>query len=148
MLSPWLGANSCYSFPSVVCYAQKEAPRPVRGGGRKSEVFAMFQPNDVDQVPQEEWEEFKKKAAKDELYYTGPGDLLDTPEGRAKFCRLNESGAFRKPDPGFPGFHIWVFNNQGEGMVVKKRSRVDPALMEDVEYNAEGVEISRSYEPA
>ena len=108
----------------------------------------MFQPNDVDQVPQEEWEEFKKKAAQDELYYSGPGDLLDTPEGRAKFCRLNESGAFRKPDPEFRGFHIWVFNNRGEGMVVKKRSRVDPALMEDVEYNADGVEISRSYEPA
>ena len=33
-------------------------------------------------------------------------------------------------------------------MVVKKRSRVDPMLMEDVEYNADGVEISRSYEPA
>jgi hypothetical protein len=55
---------------------------------------------------------------------------------------------FRKPDPDFPGYQIYVFNNQGEGMVIKKRSRVDPALMEDVEYNAEGVEISRSYEPA
>ncbi|MBO5555882.1 MAG: hypothetical protein J5927_01735 [Oscillospiraceae bacterium] len=108
----------------------------------------MYQPNDVDQVPQEEWEEFKKKAAKDELFYTGPGDLLDTPEGRSKFCRLNESGAFRKPDPENPGYTIWVFNNKGEGMVVKKRSRVDPMLMEDVEYNADGVEISRSYEPA
>ena len=108
----------------------------------------MYQPNDVDKVPQEEWEEFKKKAAKDELYYAGPGDLLDTPEGRSKFCRLNDSGAFRKPDPDFPGYTIWVFNNKGEGMVVKKRSRVDPMLMEDVEYNADGVEISRSYEPA
>ena len=108
----------------------------------------MFQPNDVNKVPEEEWEEFKKKAAQDELYYSGPGDLLDTPEGRSKFCRLNESGAFRKPDPQFSGYYIWVFNNQGEGMVVKKRSRVDPALMEDVEYNADGVEISRSYEPA
>lgn len=27
----------------------------------------------------------------DELFYTGEGDLLDTPEGRAKFCRINES---------------------------------------------------------
>ena len=108
----------------------------------------MIQPNDVNQVSEEDWEEFKKKAAKDELYYTGPGDLLDTPEGRAKFCRLNESGMFRKPDPQFPGYHIFVFNNQGEGMVVKKRSRIDPMLMEDVEFNAEGVEISRSYEPA
>ena len=108
----------------------------------------MFQPNDVNNVPEEEWEEFKKKAAQDELYYSGPGDLLDTAEGRAKFCRLNESGAFRKPDPAYRGYFIWVFNNQGEGMVVKRRSRVDPALMEDVEFNAEGVEISRSYEPA
>ena len=108
----------------------------------------MIQPNDINKVPDEEWEAFKKRAAKDELFYTGPGDLLDTPEGRSKFCRLNESGLFRKPDPDFPGYQIYVFNNQGEGMVVKKRSRVDPALMEDVEYNAEGVEISRSYEPA
>ena len=108
----------------------------------------MIQPNDVNRVSDEEWEDFKKRAAEDELYYTGPGDLLDTPEGREKFCRLNESGMFRKPDPDFPGYQIYVFNNQGEGMVIKKRSRVDPALMEDVEYNAEGVEISRSYEPA
>ena len=108
----------------------------------------MIDPREVDKVPDEEWEEFKKRAAKDELFYTGPGDLLDTPEGRSKFCRLNDSGAFRKPDPDFPGYTIWVFNNKGEGMVVKKRSRVDPMLMEDVEYNADGVEISRSYEPA
>ena len=33
-------------------------------------------------------------------------------------------------------------------MVIKKRSRVDPALMENVEYDAEGKELSRSYEPA
>ena len=33
-------------------------------------------------------------------------------------------------------------------MVVKKRSHVDPMLMEDIEYDAEGKEISRSYEPA
>ena len=33
-------------------------------------------------------------------------------------------------------------------MVVKKRNRVDPRLMEDVEFDAEGKEISRSYEPA
>ena len=55
---------------------------------------------------------------------------------------------FRKPDPEFPGYKIWVFNNKGKGMVVKKRSRVDPQLMENVEYDADGSEISRSYEPA
>ena len=108
----------------------------------------MYQPNDVNNVPEEEWEEFKKKAAQDELYYSGPGDLLDTPEGRAKFCRLNKTSIFRKPDPEFPGYKIWVFNNQGEGMVIKKRSKVDPRLMEDIEYDAEGKEISKSFEPA
>ena len=50
--------------------------------------------------------------------------------------------------PSVPGYSIYVFNNQGEGLVVKKRSRADPSLMEDVEYDAEGKEISRSYEPA
>ena len=45
----------------------------------------MYQPNDVNKVSDEDWEEFKKKAAQDELYYTGPGDLLDTPEGRRAF---------------------------------------------------------------
>ncbi len=108
----------------------------------------MLDPRDVDNVPEEEWEQFKKDAVRDELYYDGPGDLLDTPEGRAKFCRLNTSGVFRKPDPEFPGYKIWVFNNQGQGMVVKKRSRVDPRLMEDVEFGADGQELSRSYEPA
>ena len=108
----------------------------------------MYQPNDVNNGPEEEWEEFKKRAMQDELFYRGTGDLLDTPEGRAKFCRLNVSGAFNKDDPEFRGYKIWVFNNQGQGMVVKKRSRVDPALMENVEYDAEGKELSRSYEPA
>ncbi len=108
----------------------------------------MIQPNDVDKIEDEDWEAFKKRAMQDELYYSGPGDLLDTPEGRAKFCRLNESGMFRKPDPAYPRYNIFVFNNQGEGMVVKRRSRVDPALMEDVEYDASGMEISKSYEPA
>jgi len=108
----------------------------------------MIQPNDVNHVDAKDWESFKQKALADELYYQGPGDLLDTPEGRAKFCRLNESGMFRKQDAEYPGYNIYVFNNRGEGMVVKRRSRVDPSLMEDVEYNAEGIEISRSYEPA
>ena len=108
----------------------------------------MINPNDVMKVGDEDWEQFKKDAVKDELYYSGPGDLLDTAEGRAKFCRLNETGVFRKPDPDFPGYKIWVFNNQAQGMVVKKRSRVDPRLMEDIEYDADGKEISKSFEPA
>ena len=108
----------------------------------------MIQPKDVDRVGDEEWEEFKKRAVRDELYYAGPGDLLDTAEGRSRFCRLNVSGMFRKPDPLYPGYYITVFNNQGTGMVVKRRSRVDPTLMEDVEFNADGVEISKSFEPA
>ena len=108
----------------------------------------MIQPNDVMKVENEQWEDFKKQAAKDQLYYSGPGDLLDTAEGRAKFCRLNESSVFRKDDPDYPNYKIWVFNNRVQGMVIKKRSRVDPALMENVEYDADGNEISRSYEPA
>ena len=108
----------------------------------------MIEPNDVMKVGEKDWEQFKKDAAKDELYYSGPGDLLDTAEGRAKFCRLNETGVFRKPDPDYPGYKIWVFNNQGQGMVVKKRSRVDPRLMEDIEYDADGKELSKSFEPA
>ncbi len=108
----------------------------------------MIQPDDVMKVENEDWEEFKKKAAGDELYYSGPGDMLDTAEGRAKFCRLNDTGVFRKPDPDYPNYKIWVFNSQGQGLVVKKRSRVDPALMENVEYGPDGLELSRSYEPA
>ena len=82
----------------------------------------MIQPNDVDKVENEDWEAFKKRAMQDELYYNGPGDLLDTAEGRAKFCRLNKTSIFRKPDPEFPGYKIWVFNNQGQGLVVKSKS--------------------------
>ena len=108
----------------------------------------MIQPNDVDKIENEDWEAFKKRAMQEETYYAGPGDLLDTAEGRATFCRCNDSGLFQKPDPLYPGYKIFVFNNHGEGMVVKRRSRVDPALMEDVEFNADGVEISKSYEPA
>ena len=64
----------------------------------------MIEPNDVMKVDDKDWEQFKKEAAKDELFYSGPGDLLDTPEGREKFCRLNETGVFRKPDPDFSVF--------------------------------------------
>ena len=118
---------------------------------KKMKLFAeevMIDPKDIDLVDDSEWEEFKKRAMKDELFYKGEGDLLDTAEGRAKFCALNKTTIFRKDDPQFPGYKIWVFNNQGQGMVIKKRSRVDPSIMEDIEYNAEGIEISKSYEPA
>ena len=108
----------------------------------------MTQPNDVLRVSDEDWEQFKKEVSKEQLYYAGPGDLLDTPEGRKNFCLLNDSGLFRKDDPAYPGYKIWVFNNQGEGMVIKKRSSADPSLMENIEYNAEGIEISKSFEPA
>ena len=108
----------------------------------------MLMPKDIDKVQDENWEDFKKEAMQDELYYNGPGDLLDTAEGRAKFCRLNASSVFRKPDPVYPTHQIWVFNLQGQGLIIKKRSRVDPMLMEDIEYDAEGKEVSKSYEPA
>lgn len=108
----------------------------------------MIEPKDVLACEDAQWEEFKKKAVKDELYYAGEGDLLDTPEGRKKFCALNETSVFRKPDPANPGYKIWVFNLQGQGLIVKKRSKVDPQLMENTEYNAEGIEVSKSFEPA
>ena len=108
----------------------------------------MTQPNDVMRVSDEDWEQFKKDVSKEALFYNGPGDLLDTPEGRKAFCLLNESGLFRKDDPLYPGYKIWVFNNQGEGMVIKKRSRADPSLMENTEFDASGNEISKSFEPA
>ena len=108
----------------------------------------MIQPKDIDHVSDEEWEDFKKKALQDELFYNGPGDLLDTPEGRARFCRLNESGLFNKQDPDFPMHKIWVFNLQGQGLIIKRRSHVDPTLMENTDYDAEGNEIGKNYEPA
>ena len=108
----------------------------------------MIEPNDVMKVEDADWEKFKEEADKDELYYSGPGDLLDTAEGRAKFCRLNKTGVFQKPDPQFPGSQIWVFTVLGEGLIIKKRSRVDPAIMENVEYDAQGSEAGKSFEPA
>ena len=98
----------------------------------------MIDPRDVMKVDDENWEEFKKQAVKDELYYNGPGDLLDTPEGRAKFCRLNKTSVFNKPDPEFPAYKIWVYNLQGQGLIVKKLSRVDHSVMENIEYDADG----------
>ena len=108
----------------------------------------MIQPEDVNKTEDRDWEDFKARAQQDPLYYNGPGDLLDTAEGRAKFCRLNETGVFRKQDPMYPSHKIWVFNLQGQGMTIKKRSRVDPALMEDIDYDADGNETGKSYEPA
>ena len=59
----------------------------------------MIEPNDVMKVDDKDWEQFKQDAYKDELYYGGPGDLLDSPEGRAKFCRLNKTGVFSEARP-------------------------------------------------
>jgi len=94
-----------------------------------------------------EFEEQDGYKYSDELYYTGEGDLLDTAEGRAKFCRLNESTVFRKKDPTVWNNYIWVFNNQGVGMTIKKQSHVDPQLMECVDFDADGNFVSKSYEP-
>ena len=44
----------------------------------------MIDPRDVMKVDDENWEAFKKEAMKDERVYNGPGDQLDTPEGRAR----------------------------------------------------------------
>ena len=48
----------------------------------------MIQPNDVIKTDDKDWEEFKKNAVKDELYYNGPGDLLDTAEGSVTVTRV------------------------------------------------------------
>lgn len=99
-------------------------------------------------------EEIKKEieqedgyAYSDELFYTGEGDLLDTAEGRANFCRLNETGVFRKMDNGVWRNYIWVYNVKGQGMTIRKQSRVDPKLMECIDYDADGNQISKSFDP-
>lgn len=83
----------------------------------------------------------------DELYYKGEGDILDTAEGRAKFCRLNETTVFKKKDPTVWNNYIWVYNNKGVGMTIRRQSHVDPELMEMIDYDADGNEISKSYGP-
>jgi len=83
----------------------------------------------------------------DELWYDGEGDLLDTEEGRAKFCRLNESSIYRKEDPNTYNDHIWVFNVKNVSMTIKKRSQVDPSLYECREYDADGKEINKFFDP-
>ena len=108
----------------------------------------MYNPNDVLKVSEEDWEEFKKEACKDELFYRGEGDLLDTAEGRAKFCRINETTVFKKKDPTVWNNYIWVFNNQGVGMTIKRQSHVDPKLMECIDYDADGNPTGKAYEPA
>ena len=107
----------------------------------------MYNPNDVLKVSEEDWEEFKKEACKDELFYRGEGDLLDTAEGRAKFCRINETTVFKKKDPTVWNNYIWVFNNQGVGMTIKRQSHVDPQLMECIDFDADGNPIGKAYEP-
>lgn len=60
----------------------------------------MIQPNDVMNIESENWEDFKKEAMKDALYYNGPGDLLDTEEGRAPLLPPERDGGFPKARPG------------------------------------------------
>lgn len=109
---------------------------------KKLRRFAMSQEDIKREISAEDQYNYS-----DELFYTGPGDLLDTAEGRAKFCRINETTVFRKKDPGTWNNYIWVFNNQGVGMTIKKQSRVDPQLMECIDYDADGNEIGKAYEP-
>jgi hypothetical protein len=102
-----------------------------------------------DEKTKDPFDEIEERTFKiDKLWYDGEGDLLDTAEGRAKFCRLAETSIFSKPDPAFFNSSIWVYNVQGESLVIKKRSTVDPTLYECVEYNADGGEIQKFYDPA
>jgi|GEM_PF-6717698 hypothetical protein len=83
-----------------------------------------------------------------EIWYSGEEDLLDSEEGRAVFCRVNETSIFRKKDPDFPQSYIEVYNVQNISITVAKRSRIDPTLTEVIEYDAEGKQLSKSFSPA
>lgn len=83
-----------------------------------------------------------------EIWYNGDDDLLSTEEGRATFCRINETSIFRKKDPAFPQSYIEVYNVQSVSITIAKRSRVDPTLTEVIEYDAEGKQQSKSFSPA
>lgn len=83
----------------------------------------------------------------EELWYNGEGDLLDTEEGRAKFCQLNKSSVFAKDDPDFFGSRITVFNIQGKTMTIKRRCKADPTLFESKVYDADGKQTDKFYEP-
>ena len=109
---------------------------------KKLRRFAMSQEDIKREISAEDQYNYS-----DELFYTGPGDLLDTAEGRAKFCRINETTVFRKKDPGTWNNYIWVFNNQGVGKTIKKQGRVDPQLMEFFFKQKTAYEIGKAYEP-
>lgn len=83
----------------------------------------------------------------EELWYDGDGDLLDTEEGRSKFCKLNKSSVFTKDDPDFFGARITVFNIQGKTMTIKRRCKADPNLFESKIYDADGKQTDKYYEP-
>ena len=109
---------------------------------KKLRRFAMSQEDIKREISAEDQYNYS-----DELFYTGPGDLLDTAEGRAKFCRLNETTVFKKKDPTVWNNYIWVFNNQGVGMTIKRQSHVDPQLMECIDFDADGNPTGKAYEP-
>lgn len=89
-------------------------------------------------------DELGAEPEKDPLWYDGEGDLLDTAEGRAEFCRLNKSSLYAKEDPGFPGGTVFVYCNQGKALVVKKRSHERKGLYECFEFDADG-NLTNSY---
>ena len=83
----------------------------------------------------------------EELWYNGEGDILDTEEGRAKFCQLNKSSVYTKDDPDFFGGRITVFNIQGKTMTIKRRCKADTTLFESKVYDADGKQTDKFYEP-
>ena len=83
----------------------------------------------------------------EELWYDGEGDLLDTEEGRSKFCRLNKSSVYVKDDPELIGSRITVFNIQGKTMTIKRRCKADMSLFESKIYDADGKQTDKFYEP-
>ena len=102
---------------------------------------------DIDKIEEEmDEKEIAEAAANDPLWYSGEGDLLDTAEGRAKFCKLSKTSIYRKRDPMFPADWIEVYVVQGESLLIRKRCKADKSLVECIEYDAEGEQTNKFFD--
>ncbi len=85
----------------------------------------MIQPNDVIKTDDKDWEELRKTPATS-FYHNGPGTCWIRRRAGRSSCRSPRPQCSEKPGPEFPGYKIWCSTIRGVGMVVKRRSRVDP----------------------
>lgn len=83
----------------------------------------------------------------EELWWDKEGEILDTEEGRAKFCKYAKSSIYTKEDPEFFNGKTIVFVIQGESLTIKKRCKPDPSLFESKVYDASGKQVDKYYEP-